>query len=344
MQPQAVAPEPVYTDPGYTQPQSYSQEYSEGWSEPQTAAPVEVEPAVVESAPVPVETVEVKRIAPIEAPEGKILIGHALFDRPGFISEDDAERFNNTAAALQADGGNLLTDLGVDASQADRATAGAIAGGATGAVIGASVAGIPPALLGAAVGAGTGGLIGWTIGGAGATPASYVLAPQGAAIGAGVGAAVAGIPTALIGGAVGGAIGAGIGATAFGGQEVVEQQEVAPAPVVEGEVLADAPEAAPAPAPEPLPVISPEDAVLVKAQTQQTIDQIAGLPGGDLAVDAARNAALAAPQALEGLRGSIVAIGGEGVVVAVESAATAVAQATAPVGPNGELALETLTA
>ncbi|MDQ1178640.1 hypothetical protein [Rhodococcus sp. SORGH_AS_0301] len=238
---------------------------------PQVGPPAPIAPP--QSPPVP--TVDRKIIAPVDAPEGTILIGSQAVARPDWVDARFAEQFNNSASALQADGANALVNAGlVDAPQADRTAAGAATGIVVGGAVGAAALGVPATALGA-VG---GGLIGLGVGAATvpytwwAPGVGWVFGPGvGAAIGAGAGAAALGIPATVIGAGIGGAIGGAIGATALGGQQTTITE---PAPAPE----------APAPAPA-APVWTPPEQVqqvldTTPAYVEQARRTIADLPGG----------------------------------------------------------------
>jgi hypothetical protein len=215
--------------------------------------------------PPPVPTVQRTVIAPVDAPDGYILAGGQLvpYD-PNLIDPNLVEQFNNTGAALQADGGNWLVDNGfADAPQADRIAAGTATGIVAGTVTGFTASLIPATVitgtaaaiglgLGAAATAGTGAIV-W--GG----PLGWVFIPGAAALaGAGVGAVMsAPIVLGLTG--VGAGIGAILGGTVFGGeQQIIEE----PAPL-------PAPDTAPAPPAAPLTLDDPA------ASVQNVIDTTA---------------------------------------------------------------------
>ncbi|WP_206511177.1 hypothetical protein, partial [Rhodococcus sp. KRD197] len=217
-------------------------------------------------------TVQRKVIAPIDAPDGYVLVGGELvpYD-PNLLDPNLVEQFNNTGAAVQADGGNWLVDNGfADAPQADRIAAGTatgiIAGGATG---------FAASMVPAAVITGTGAAIGGALGVAATTgtgaivwggPVGWVFIPGAAALaGAGVGAALsAPIVLGLTG--AGAAIGGVLGATVLGGeQQIIEE----PAPL-------PAPESVPAPPAAPLTVDAPG--------TQNAIDTTIGQAVSDAQV------------------------------------------------------------
>ena len=116
---------------------------------PQQSAPAAPAPFVPPTPPPP-PTVQRTVIAPIDAPEGTILIGSQAVARPEFIDARTAEQFNNSASALQADGANALVNAGlVDAPQADRVAAGAATGIVVGGAIGAAALGVPATAVGA---------------------------------------------------------------------------------------------------------------------------------------------------------------------------------------------------
>lgn len=218
------------------QQSSYQNSYYEAPA-PQ-AAPTEAPPALQAAPPPPpVPTVQRKVIAPIDAPEGYILVGGELvpYD-PNLLDPNLVEQFNNTGAAIQADGGNFLVDNGfADAPRADRIAAGTATGVLTGGAIGLAASVLPAAVItgtAAAIGGGLGvaattgtGAIVW--GG----PVGWVFIPGAAALaGAGVGAALsAPIVLGLTG--AGAAIGGVLGATVLGGeQQIIEEPAPLPAP------------------------------------------------------------------------------------------------------------------
>lgn len=231
------------------QQSSYQTTYYEQTPTPQ-AAPTEAPPALQAAPPPPppIPTVQRTVIAPIDAPGGYILAGGQLvpYDQ-NMLDPNLVEQFNNTAQALQADGGNFLVDNGfADAPQADRIAAGTatgfIAGGATGFLA---------SLLPAAVITGTGGAIGAGLGIAATTgtgaivwggPAGWIFIPGAAAlVGAGIGAALS-VPIVLGLTATGAGIGALLGGTVLGGeQQIIEEPAPLPAPLPAPESIPPAP-------------------------------------------------------------------------------------------------------
>ncbi|KZF02686.1 hypothetical protein A2J03_28420 [Rhodococcus sp. EPR-157] len=250
------------------QQSSYQTTYYEPTPAPQTA-PTEAPPALQAAPPPPVPTVQRKVIAPIDAPDGYVLVGGELvpYD-PNLLDRNLVEQFNNTGAAVQADGGNWLVDNGfADAPRADRIAAGTATGVLTGGAVGLAASVAPAAVItgtAAAIGGGLGvaattasGAVVW--GG----PIGWVFIPGAAALaGAGVGAALsAPIVLGLTG--AGAAIGGVLGATVLGGeQQIIE--EPAPLPA------APAPGSVPAPPAAPLTVDAPG--------TQNAIDTIISQP------------------------------------------------------------------
>lgn len=242
------------------QQSSYQNTYYEAPA-PQ-AAPTEAPPALQATPPPspPVPTVQRKVIAPIDAPDGYVLVGGELvpYD-PNLLDRNLVEQFNNTGAAVQADGGNWLVDNGfADAPRADRIAAGTATGVLTGGAVGLAASVVPAAVI-----TGTAAAIGGALGVAATTgtgaiiwggPVGWVFIPGAAALaGAGVGAALsAPIVLGLTG--AGAAIGGILGATVLGGeQQIIEE----PAPL-------PAPDAVPPPPAAPLTVDAPG--------TQNTID------------------------------------------------------------------------
>lgn len=222
------------------QQSSYQNTYYQSTPAPQ-AASTEAPPALQASPPPPppVPTVQRTVIAPVDAPDGYILAGGQLvpYD-PNLLDPNLVEQFNNTGAALQADGGNFLVDNGfADAPQADRIAAGTATG-----IIAGSVTGFAASLLPAAVITGTGAAIGGGLGAAATAasgavvwggPVGWVFIPGAAALaGAGVGAALsAPIVLGLTG--VGAVFGGLLGGTVLGGeQQIIEEPAPLPAPEI----------------------------------------------------------------------------------------------------------------
>ncbi|MBY4213503.1 hypothetical protein CH306_27620 [Rhodococcus sp. 15-725-2-2b] len=250
------------------QQSSYQNTYYEPAPAPAPqAAPTDAPPALQAAPPTPppVPTVQRKVIAPIDAPEGYVLVGGELvpYD-PNLLDPNLVEQFNNTGAAIQADGGNWLVDNGfADASRADRIAAGTITGVVAGGAAGLAASAVPAAVItgtAAAIGGGLGvaattgtGAIVW--GG----PVGWVFIPGAAALaGAGVGAALsAPIVVGLTG--AGAAIGGVLGATVLGGeQQIIEE----PAPL-------PAREAVPAP---PAPPVTAAPLALDAPSVQSAVD------------------------------------------------------------------------
>lgn len=221
------------------QQSSYQNTYYEPAPAPQ-AAPNQAPPALQAAPPPPppVPTVQRKVIAPIDAPDGYVLVGGELvpYD-PNLLDPNLVEQFNNTGAAVQADGGNWLVDNGfADAPRADRIAAGTATGVITGGAVGLAASVVPAAVI-TGTGAAIGGALGFAATTAGAVailpagPIGYIFVPGAAALaGVGFGAALsAPIVLGLTG--AGAAIGGILGATVLGGeQQIIE--EPAPAPAV----------------------------------------------------------------------------------------------------------------
>ncbi len=265
------------------QQSSYQNTYYEPAPAPQ-AAPTQAPPALQAAPPPPpVPTVQRKVIAPIDAPEGYILVGGELvpYD-PNLLDRNQVKKFNNTVAALQADGGNWLVDNGfADAPRADRIAAGTATGVITGGAVGLAASVAPAAVItgtAAAIGGGLGvaattgtGAVVW--GG----PVGWVFIPGAAALaGAGVGAALsAPIVLGLTG--TGAVIGGILGATVLGGeQQIIEEPAPAPAMVP--------------PAADSVPVIPPAATVDLPGAVGQVRDTLAADPNGRQVLAAADTA------------------------------------------------------
>ncbi|WP_052065197.1 hypothetical protein [Rhodococcoides fascians] len=266
------------------QQSSYQNTYYEPAPAPQ-AAPTQAPPALQAAPPPPppVPTLQRKVIAPIDAPEGYVLVGGELvpYD-PNLVDRNQVKKFNNTVAALQADGGNWLVDNGfADAPRADRIAAGTATGVITGGAVGLAASVAPAAVItgtAAAIGGGLGvaattgtGAVVW--GG----PVGWVFIPGAAALaGAGVGAALsAPIVLGLTG--TGAVIGGILGATVLGGeQQIIE--EPAPAPAVVP------------PAADSVPVIPLAATVDLPGAVGQVRDTLAADPNGRQVLAAADTA------------------------------------------------------
>ena len=273
---------PTRSVPSGTEPASYTT----------TPAPrnTEADPAV----PTPSPTAPGAPVAPIQAADNTVRFGAVSGEKPAWLSQNDADRVNNTAAVFEAQGATYFNSLGFETTRSDRMAAGTTAG----AVIGFTVAaGVTYAIVAplAAVG---GALIGGTVGGVTAATAAGVVLPGvglvpggvvgtagGAAAGAAVGAAASLVP-ALGAGALGGAAGALIGGAYGAGENLGE----APTPP-------SAPAPAPSPAPAPLaPALPAVDTEAVAAATAQAAGRVETLPGGTRVVDTARTVVDNTPQ------------------------------------------------
>lgn len=237
--------------------------------------------------------VAVDPVKPIEAPKDMLRVGDFMVEQSATgLSDDDAEKVNNSAAVLEAQAATFWKSVGYEPDRADKVAAASVAGGVTGGLAGAVALGAPAAALGAGIGVVPGAAIGTAVGpvvgaaiipGVGFFPGTVVGPVAGGAIGAGVGAALLGVPFALAGGALGAAAGAGIG-TAVGAGDVEggPTQDITPyltesglpgvvhngtpdaeAPAVTSPAEAVTPAPAPAPAaaaPAPAPVPAPAPA------------------------------------------------------------------------------------
>ena len=298
------------------QQSSYQNSYYEPAPAPQ-AEPTQAPPALQAAPPPPVPTVQRKVIAPIDAPDGYVLVGGELvpYD-PNLVDRNQVKKFNNTVAALQADGGNWLVDNGfADAPRADRIAAGTATGVITGGAVGFLASVVPAAAITGTAAAIGGGLGVAATTGTGAViwggPVGWVFIPGAAALaGAGVGAALsAPIVLGLTGaGAVTGGV---LGATVLGGeQQIIEE----PAPL-------PAPDSVPAPPTAPLTVDAPsvQNAIDTTVEQATTAAQVWTEPAYD-AVQGFTSTALAQPEVAQ-------------TVAAVQSAAAPLAdQATAALG------------
>ncbi|MGW5074335.1 insoluble domain protein [Rhodococcus sp. NPDC004095] len=269
--------------------------------------------------PVPVEPV-----APIEAPAQRLRLGDYVADKPNWLSEEDLDKTNNTAAAYEAQVNTAWRSVGVEASRADRIGAATVAGAAAGGLGAAAALGLPAAVAGGLVG----GAIGTTvlpesvgIGTAVLPGVGTITAPVlTIAAGAGIGAAAAGIPVAVVAGTAGAVVGAAQGMAFGAGDTLAEPVEMQ---------IPDAPTVDPG---------------AITEGTRATVAQVETLPGGPQAVDAVRDAVEWVPPQVaattEQVRTATLGRpGGPELVHRVEATATATADAFAPItGPAGEVA------
>ncbi|WP_052064961.1 hypothetical protein [Rhodococcoides fascians] len=264
------------------QQSSYQNSYYEPAPPPQ-AEPAQAPPALQSAPPPPVPTVQRKVIAPIDAPEGYVLVGGELvpYD-PNLVDRNQVKKFNNTVAALQADGGNWLVDNGfADAPRADRIAAGTATGVITGGAVGLAASVVPAAVITGTAAAIGGGLGVAATTGTGAViwggPVGWVFIPGAAALaGAGVGAALsAPIVLGLTG--AGAVIGGILGASILGGeQQIIEEPAPAPAFVP--------------PAADSVPAIPPAATVDLPGPVGQVRDTLAADPNGRQVLAAADTA------------------------------------------------------
>ncbi|MFE3289497.1 insoluble domain protein [Rhodococcus sp. NPDC059234] len=278
------APEPA-TEP--TEPRQYwiapPVEYD---NVPTRALPTYDEAPVAPAAAAQLHLPEpVAPVAPIEAPRDMLRLGDFVAAKPNWLSSDDMDKTNNTAAVAEAQMSTFWRSIGVEASRSDKVAAATIAGAAAGGLGAATAAGVPAAVAGGLVGGAIGAQIGATSGIAagqmvpvvGWVAGPAVGAVAGGAIGAAAGAAAAGIPVAVAAGTVG-ALAGGAAGTAFGAGDTLDEP-------VEF-VIPDAPVVGPA---------------AITAATEQAVAQVETAPGGPEVVAAVRDAADAAPQQLSAL-------------------------------------------
>lgn len=226
------------------------------------------------------------------APEKTIMIGDVHFTQPNWVSDEDADRTNNTSELIRTDVSNVWRGLGVEPERADRVAIAQITGTAVGATAGAAALGVPAAGVGALVGGTIGGNVGMGLGavvvpGIGAVPGAVA----GTAVGAGVGAAALGVPAATIGAVGGGAVGLAAG-TAFGAGDEAD---------------------------EPIEIDVPDiDQPAITADTQAVVqDWEANPPAGPAVVNTVRDVQETAPTFSQEVRDSIEAMPG-----GIESMAT----------------------
>ncbi|AHK35482.1 hypothetical protein Pd630_LPD10032 (plasmid) [Rhodococcus opacus PD630] len=259
-----------------------------------------------------------KPVAPIQAAPDTYRFGYLTGPRPEWLPKTEADKLNNTASILEAQGATFFNSLGVPTTRSDRMAAAATAGGVGAGLVCATVAGGSAALIAG----GGGAVIGFGIGSAVAGPLG---AAPGAAIGAGVAAVGVGAPVAVTAGALCATAGA-LGGAAYGAGENMGE---APAP-------APAPGPAPAPAlPAPAPIVV--DASAITAATEHAVAQAESVPGGTEAVDTVRTVAAEAPQVTqdvnETVRDTVLAQPhGQEVLTVVDNAAADANKALSAVG------------
>lgn len=144
-------------------------------------------------APVPVE-----KVAPIEAPPGKLRVGYVMIDDPHFPGLDIAP-INEGAAQAEADLATFLDSVGIERTRSDKIASQVLGSAAIGASVGSTVAS-PIASSGAMVGA-----IAGFISGIPFLPIGLLVGPV---IGAAIGYAFVAAPFAAVGAGVGAAVGA----------------------------------------------------------------------------------------------------------------------------------------
>ncbi|GAA4484769.1 hypothetical protein GCM10023094_38610 [Rhodococcus olei] len=279
------------------------------------------------SAPVTVQQLHlptpVEPVAPIEAPPERLRLGDYVAAKPNWLSGEDLDKTNNTAAVFEAQVDTFWKSIGVETSRADRIGAATVGGAALGGLGTAAALGVPAAVAGGLVG----GVSGFGIGLAMAPEAGALLPVVGwvappvlnAAGGAAVGAAVAGIPVALVAGTTGAIVGAATGMAFGAGDTLAEpiEVEIPDAPTVDAAAITDA--------------------------TRDTVARVESLPGGPGAVEAVRQADRQVPlqvaDAAAQVRDTVTAQpGGRDLVQRVEAAGAATATTFAPVaGPVGEV-------
>ena len=286
---------PTRSVPNYNAPIYYSEPKVE--QTPPTPAPQPSTDAVPEPSKDETVVAPGTPVAPIQAPDNTVRFGAISGEKPGWLSQDDADRVNNTAAVLEAQGATYFNNLGIPTTRSDRmaagTSAGVLIGGTTSAVTTYAVVAPAAILAGGLIGGTIGGITGAGVGsvlipGVGAVPVGVAATAGGAAIGAAVGAAAALIPAAGVG-AAGAVIGGVVGGAYGAGENLGEAPSPAPAP-------------APAPAPTPVaaPVWTPPEAAsIAPAHPLEVREIVAAQPGGADALAAADNVAAQAGSFLD---------------------------------------------
>ncbi|MFF0818575.1 insoluble domain protein [Rhodococcus sp. NPDC003318] len=299
-----VAPPAEYDNvPTRPAPTSYYEEYD---------APIA--PASVQDLHLPVV---VEPVAPIEAPAERLRLGDYVADKPNWLSEENLDKTNNTAAAYEAQVNTAWRSVGIEASRADRIGAATVGGAATYGLGVAAATGIPAAVVGGLIGGTLGGMFGVGV----VAPAAGVVLPVvgfvsgpvlSTANGAAIGAAVVGIPVAVVAGTIAGVVGGAQGMAFGAGDTLAEpiELEIPDAPTV--------------------------DPGAITEQTRATVAHVETLPGGVQAVTAVRDAVEWVPPqiaaATEQARTTALGQpGGPDLVRRIEASATATADAFAPV-------------
>ncbi|NLE78390.1 MAG: insoluble domain protein [Rhodococcus sp.] len=222
-----IAPPPEYNNVPTRELPTYS-EY-----DVEEEAYVAPEPVQIQELHLPTA---VDPVAPIEAPEDKLRVGDYISEKPAWMTEEQLEKTNNTAAVAEAQMATFWNSIGVDGTRSDVVAGATIAGAATGGVIGAVglgiplaiAAGIPANLPGCLAGTTVVGLAGAAlsapIAGVGGIPAAAIGCGVGAAAATAAASAAAGIPAAIVGGAIGAGIGAVAGAVGGATYEVLNPE------------------------------------------------------------------------------------------------------------------------
>lgn len=157
---------------------------------------------------------------PIEAPKDTIRMGRVVFDQPNWVSDQDAERTNNSTAVIEAQVTDAWRSVGLETTEAERIASAQVAGTALGAGAGAAAGcaavGAPTSLAVATV-TGIGGALAGTmvpvpIPGVAPVTSGVAATAAGAAGGLAAGCAVGGALGGTLGGAAGFAAGTAYGA------------------------------------------------------------------------------------------------------------------------------------
>ncbi|WP_072814930.1 hypothetical protein [Rhodococcus zopfii] len=157
---------------------------------------------------------------PIEAPKDKMRMGRVVFDQPNWVSDQDAERTNNSTAVIEAQVTDAWRSVGLETTEAERIASAQVAGTALGAGAGAAAGcaalAVPTSLVVGTV-TGIGGALAGTmvpvpIPGVAPVTSGVAATAAGAAGGAAAGCAVGGVLGAGLGGVAGFAVGTAYGA------------------------------------------------------------------------------------------------------------------------------------
>ncbi len=251
----------------------------------------------------------VPTVAPIEAPvdeKGEQLLraGDRIAKKPNWMTDQVLDTTNYTLAGWESDASGFWRSVGVDDNRSDRVAASMVSGAAVGAVVTA----VPFAIAGGALG----GPVGVPFGAA-VTQAILPFAPGIAAVpGATVGYTAGAAGGAALGGAIGlvvGGVGGAITGGLIGGGEATDDELV----------LTE------------LPQLPDPDPVQITKDVSNSAQGLASTPAGAGVVQAIADAPANFEHANEQFRQTVVNVAGQPALDVIDQAATAHAEAVAPI-------------